>query len=246
MIFVIVEKNHEKTSEDDNSYISVISLTDLKRLLFDSYDISIDFISGDVNYQTPEFENTLKLYKKFVTENIATKDKSNCIFTAKNLDLYMNDELIAYPPTVDSIHKYPVSTRMFCVNRYSDNKDKVADFMGEFLSKELQITAHYSSCLYKDMDLYRTELDNYLKTFGPRSYTRYLSNDVNYNIYANVVSNSVPNQLATNLKALVTEDAKWSFLRDRSSIINDFMEDKIALEDAVRLIDQKAKFLFKE
>lgn len=206
------KKIMKKLSEGGNSHISVISLANLHRLLFNSYDISIDFISGDVNYQTPEFENTLKLYKKFVTENIATKDNSNCIFTVRNLDLYMNDELIAYSPAVDGIHKYPANTEMFCVNRYSTNKNKVADFMGEFLSKELQITAHSRCCLYKDMDLYRAEFDNYLKTFGPSPYTRYLSNDINYNIYANVVSNSVPNQLAISIKTLIdTEDAKRSF-----------------------------------
>lgn len=233
----------EKQRTHELPDISIINGGDLYSLMMESYDIQMDLITGSVNYNNTLFKDILQLYKRIIQEKMTHKS-NNPLFKAVYVDLYMGSDLLVYPPAIEVERKYCLDTVLYCINKYSVKKTAAADFLGIYLSKDVQIRPYSVPCLYKNLDLYKDELDNYIKYYGNPRVS--LSNDENYTIYENLINKSVQNQLFLDSTSFISMDSNYTFFTERYNIVKSYLEDTISLGDAVNLIDQKAKYIFNE
>jgi hypothetical protein len=154
------------------------------------------------------------------------KMKDNIVFSWKRGSLALGDKAIVCPPALlDGRKSFPAQVSMLCINSNSKNKDLAAEFLSVYCSKEVQtVRIPTDEAFYKDISLYPPIPEEDGKFF----------NDKSINIYENMFKYSVREQVNFNLRDYM------------SDTISKYMNDEISLDEAVTLIDNKAKLVVGE
>ncbi len=200
---------------------------------FISYNI--DLINSKASFDKDPLIHLLNLWKSMASKNLVleigfsekTSKQDNILFTTESISLMEGNKTIVRPPIIERQEVYPVSINNFCINKNSLNKELSAEFLATFLSHEVQAMYPESgNAYYEDISYYKAESNN--------NYFGTLSNDINYNLYKNMLSKS--------RRKVYQKDFNIYF----GDILEDFMTNRLSAEKSVDLIAEKASIIIRE
>ena len=105
----------------------------------------MDLVNGKVSYADNSFLELLKLWKKIWDENLIVESrnmkesKENILFTDETVTLNEGENHLVYVPCIPGKPVFPAQFNLFCINKYSKNKDIAAEFLSLFISKEYRL-----------------------------------------------------------------------------------------------------------
>lgn len=231
--FYELAKKARKDLDGDGSFDTYI---------FQSYDYILDWVrqyncayynllEEDAEYDTDEFRNLLELAKKLKEENLISTGKTtfkktdNILFYQNSLSLNSGNGHYIHPPTLTGKRIYTESMSFLCINPNTKKADNAVKFLSAYISKEVQ-TCDPFFALYKDISVYNKK--------SPIGKDWDLANEANYNLYESITKYSKK------------QFAHPDFNVFQNTVIRNFLEDKINLEDAVNTIQQKADIIIGE
>lgn len=233
---ILKQKSAEKHSD-----VFAANGTDLFYSMLYSYDINMDLVSKNTCYNTEEFKNILQLYKKMIQDNLVGNGRH--LFNEISLNLYVSDSSIIYPPTLNNAEIYQVDTNLLCLNKYSKHKTASTLFLTEYISEDVQISGERAiQCLYSDIDLYKKAI----KKHNSNTDDNVLLSKENYNKFSYMLKHSAQNSIILNGASVSSEDPTFTFLAERHKIIERFRDNEISIDDALKLIDEKAQFILND
>ncbi|MDD4295929.1 MAG: extracellular solute-binding protein [Ruminiclostridium sp.] len=194
----------------------------------------MDLSAGKASFNNDEFKSLLSLWKKMWNEDLIasgtfnnTKMKDNILFNLKNCSLKLGDAMIIYPPALpDGQKSYPSQVYLLSINSFSQNKDLAAELLSIYYSKEAQAAIELTTgrTYYKDISVYPPISSGKDK----------LSNDRNLEVFRNMFLHSEREQDHLDLRGYMLDT------------ISEYMSDRITLDTAAKLIDDKAKMIVGE
>jgi hypothetical protein len=208
----------------------------LSTMLLPSYDaIYLDIIHEKISFNNNDFIHLINLWKNFYEEKLILDegtpnmpfDDRILLYQPFSFSLYEGDNCLIHPPVLKSKRVYPANAIVYCVNRKSRHMNLCIEYLSVYLSKEVQLSGpSILPALYKDTSLYPE---------GEQRQGLLLSNQLNMNIYMDIIKNSVP------IQALPEE-----FNQFRLATLESFFKNEISAEEAAKLINDKTKMILDE
>jgi hypothetical protein len=188
--------------------------------LVDIYnDIYVDYLAGKVEYNNSDFIELLELGKKLLDEDLILLDNnkaSNVLFYEEDMKIDSQQGYFISAPSISGECRLGVSMVFLCINRNSENKDLSAKFLATIISEEVQ----NDRAINKRISLYKPT-DKQTDTDSVSTYERLLAK-------------SVRRESVSKLKLFIAET------------FEKYIKGEISVQQAAKLIDDKAKIIVGE
>jgi len=203
--------------------------------------IHIDAINAQVNIDRQELKDLLIIWKKLWDEDLLKPgrmkghEEDDVLLYHIDMSLALGDATIIYPPHLEHERKYYAQFYALCINNNSENKELAVEFLSTYLSEEVQ-KHNPVDAIYKDRSIYENSqyFIDAAKFSGDSPFGK-MSNDRNYEIYKTMLENSCANYgIPTDLRIFTI------------NTIEKYIRNEIDADEAVSLIEQKAKMIIGE
>ena len=217
--FYSTAKNIKDNSILDNVYILECSKDFFSIFLGSYFCENIDMLKNKVNLKDEKFKTILQIYKKLYDENLILGNNIPVKFndnTLLFLSSFPTDNTNIIP--LPTFSKYQVDMQYLCVNKLSDKKEISAYFISNYLNKDVYNKDAHIKPFFNDIGIYKDSL----------------SQEKIFKIYGNILKNANIRHYSKDL---------FTFI---SQTIDDFLNEKITIDQALILMQQKADLILNE
>ena len=223
------------TNGDGRQDIYVIEAIKENPVFMDQYDcIYFDIYEGKADYNNNEFKELLEIWKTLWERNLirgGVEEDNVLLWTRSEITIQSGDSHFICPPDIGEKTVYPINLDLFCLNVDSQKKEYAVEFLRQYSFKESHTYIGPSGFYPGPYEIKKTgnpRLDSHMPDIK-------VANERNKDILTNMIKNSarIP---------WVTAD----FSKIRREVIRQYVNDEISVEEAMRLIDEKAKMVVGE
>ena len=207
-------------------------------IFMDQYDcIYFDIFERKADYNNNKFKELLEIWKtmwkrNLIREEFEQEKRDNVLlWTGSNISIQSGDKHFICPPDICEKTVYPISLDLLCLNVNSKKKEYAIEFLRHYISEEVH-SYDVPSGFYPGPYEIKKIGDPIVDSLRPDIK---FANDRNMDILTHMIKNSsrVP---------WVTADLS----KLRREVIRKYVDDEISVEEAMRLIDEKAKMVVGE